>query len=336
MKRTVGILTGLISAVLLSSPMLEEARAQNDALAAAQAGVRDLGKYWNRDVSAATRSLFVDLHASSNRSGVRVISDVSYGPEALQVLDLFVPEQRPATPAPIVIFVHGGALTRGDKVGPDGLIYSNVPTFYARHGMIGVNMNYRLVPDVKWPGGPEDIRSVLLWLRENIGEHGGDASKVFIIGNSAGATHIASYLFHEPTQIEGDPGVAGALLASGGFGMDNPTTNRAYLGDDESTWDANKPLGLAESYEGKPVPIFMWSTEFDPARIETPVAQMYTLLCSKYDHCPRFTQFQGHNHVSDIMSINSADTEVGEATLDFIQDVLEGPGAGSGSQMSAL
>jgi triacylglycerol lipase len=336
MKRTMGVLTGLISVALLSSPMLEEARAQDDTLAAAQAGVRDLGKDWNGQISAATRSLFVELHASSDRSGVRVISDVSYGPEALQVLDLFVPEQRPATPAPIVIFVHGGALTRGDKVGPDGLIYSNIPTFYARHGMIGVNMNYRLVPDVKWPGGPEDIRSVLLWLRENIGEYGGDASKVFLIGNSAGATHIASYLFHEPTQIDGDPGVVGALLASGGFGMTNAETNRDYFGDDESTWIAKKPLGLAESYEGKPVPIFMWSTEYDPARIETPVAQMYTLLCSKYDHCPRFTQFQGHNHVSDVMSINSVDGEVGEATLDFIQDVLEGPGAGSGSQMSAL
>ena len=63
-------------------------------------------------------------------------------------------------------------------------------------------------------------------------------------------------------------------------------------------------------------------------------AQMYTLLCMKYEDCPRFTQFQGHNHVSDIMSINSADSVVGEATLDFIRDVLEGSAAGA--QMSAL
>ncbi len=334
MNRTAGVLTGAISAVLLSPLMLEEARSQSDAVAAARSVVRDLGKYWNGEVNAATRSAFVDLQGSSDRSGVRLMSDIQYGPEALQTFDLFVPEEMPATPAPIVIFVHGGAMIRGDKVGPDGLIYSNIPTFFARHGMIGVNMNYRLVPDVKWPGGPEDIRSVLLWLRENIGAYGGDASKVFLMGNSAGATHVASYLFHEPTQIDGDPGVAGALLASGGFGMTNPTTNRAYFGDDESTWEAKKPLGLAASYDGRPVPIFMWSTEYDPASIETPVARLYTLLCTKYEDCPRFTQFQGHNHVSDVMSLNSADNAVGEALLDFVRDVLAG--SAGGAQMSAL
>jgi len=336
MKRKVGYFTGALAATMALSLALEEARPQDAAVDTAREVVRDLGKNWNGQVNAATRSVFVELHANSDRSGVRVISDVPYGPEALQTFDLFVPEQRPATPAPIVVYVHGGGLVRGDKVGPDGLIYSNISTFFARQGMIGVNMNYRLVPDVKWPGGPEDIRSVLLWLDENIGEYGGDASKVFLMGNSAGSTHVASYLFHEPTQIDGDPRVAGALLGSGGFGMSNPTTNRGYFGDDESTWKANSPLGLAESYQGRPVPIFMWSTEYDPASIETPVAQMYTLLCAKYEDCPRFTQFQGHNHVSDVMSINSADGVVGDATLDFIRDVLEGLATGAGTQMSAL
>ncbi len=336
MKRTMGILTGLVSAALVSSLMLEEARPQNDAVAAARSVVRDLGKNWNGQVNAATRSAFVELLGSSDRSGVRLMSDIRYGPQALQTFDLVVPEQTPATPAPIVVYVHGGGLVRGDKVGPDGLIYTNIPTFFARHGMIGVNMNYRLVPDVKWPGGPEDIRSVLLWLRDNVGEYGGDPSKVFLMGNSAGSTHVASYLFHEPTQIDGDPGVAGALLGLGGFGMSKPSTNSGYFGDDESTWKANSPLGLAASYEGRPVPIFMWSTEYDPASIETPVAQMYALLCAKYEDCPRFTQFPGHNHVSDVMSINSADSAVGEAVLEFIHDVLAGSAAGASTQMSAL
>ncbi len=89
------------------------------------------------------------------------------------------------------------------------------------------------------------------------------------------------------------------------------------------SWESNRPIGLARSYEGRTVPIFLWSTEYDPSRIETPVAQMYTLLCTKYEDCPRFTQFPGHNHVSDVMSINSADSAVGEAVLDFIDDVLK-------------
>ncbi len=154
MKSTKRFLTGIVSTVLLLPLMLDEARSQNDAVAAARSVVRDLGKKWDGQVNAATRSAFVELHGSSDRSSVRVISDVSYGPEPLQTFDLFVPEELPATPAPIVVYLHGGGLVTGDKVGPDGLIYSNIPTFYARHGMIGVNMNYRLVPDVKWPRRP--------------------------------------------------------------------------------------------------------------------------------------------------------------------------------------
>ena len=324
MKHTMPILAGLVSAVVLSSLMPEAARTQDDAVATARAGVHDLGKRFNGEVLAATGALYADLQRHVDDGGVNVTADIKYGPDALQAFDLFVPQQTPATPAPIVVYLHGGGLVGGDKLsgGTDGYIYSNVARFFARHGMIGVNANYRLVPDVKWPGGPDDIRAVLQWLRENIAEYGGDASRIFLMGNSAGSTHVAAYLFHEPTQLDGEPGVVGALLSSGGFGASNPTTMRGYFGDDESTWQANSPLGLVETYTGTPVPIFMWSAEYDPAGIETRVAQMYAKLCVKYEDCPRYTQYQGHNHVSHVMSINSADSAVGEAALDFIRDVL--------------
>lgn len=338
MKRTAGILAGLVSAVLLSSLLLEEARPQHDAAAAARAGVGDLGKRFDGEVLRATAALYTDLHRHADRSGVRVTSDIKYGPEDLQAFDLYVPEQPPATPVPIVVFLHGGGLVAGNKVsnGTEGQIYSNIPMFFARHGMIGVNANYRLVPDVKWPGGPDDVRAVLVWLRENIAEYGGDTNKIFLMGNSAGATHVAAYLFHEPTQLDGGPGVIGALMGSGGFDAGSPETMRGYFGNDEAAWQANSPLGLVETYAGSLVPIFMWSSEYDPARIESRVAQMYASLCVKYDDCPRFTQFQGHNHVSPVMSFNSADAAVGEVALDFIHDVLRGPSAVSDSQMSAL
>lgn len=326
MKRTADVLTGVLAVLTMSLLVAGAAHAQNDpAVAAARAGVRDLGKRFNGEVLAATSALYTELHRHAERSGVRVISDIEFGPEELQTFDLFVPEETPAEPAPIVVYLHGGGLVGGDKLsgGTDGLIYSNIPTFFARHGMIGVNANYRLVPDVKWPGGPDDIRGVLEWLREHAVEYGGDASRIFLMGNSAGSTHVAAYLFHEATQLDGEPGVVGALLSSGGFGASNANTMRAYIGDDESLWQANSPLGLVESYTGTPVPIFMWSAEYDPTGIESRVAQMYASLCVKYEDCPRYTQYQGHNHVSHVMSINSADSVVGAAALDFIRDVLE-------------
>jgi len=324
MKRATGILTGLLSAAVLTSLTLQEARAQDAAVAVARAGVSEIGKRLDGEMVAGTGALYTQLHRASPTGGIKLISDVSYGPDAMQVIDLFVPEQTPATPVPIVVYVHGGGLVAGDKVMPgmDGLIYSNVPQFFARNGMIGVNANYRLVPNVKWPGGPEDVAGVLRWLRDNIAEYGGNPNQMFLIGQSAGGTHVAAYLFNEATQLDGGPGIAGALLSSGGFGPGNPDAMRAYFGDDEAEWQANSPLGLVESYTGDLVPVFMWSAALDPTRIETRVAQMYGKLCVKYEDCPRFTQFQGHNHVSHVMSIGSADSAVADAALDFIRDVL--------------
>ena len=64
------------------------------------------------------------------------------------------------------------------------------------------------------------------------------------------------------------------------------------------------------------------NTEFDPTMIEAPLAGMYARLCAKYSDCPRYTQFQGHNHVSHIMSLNSADDEVGLAVMEFVDSVM--------------
>ena len=79
-------------------------------------------------------------------------------------------------------------MVRGNKINAnsEGLISSNIPTFFARHGMIGINANYRLVPEVQWPSGPDDLRGILTWIRGNIDEYGGDPDAVFLMGNSAG------------------------------------------------------------------------------------------------------------------------------------------------------
>jgi triacylglycerol lipase len=325
MKRSAKIFASAVAALAASLLLLAAGSAQDGgALADVRVGVRQLGKRFNPEVLAGTGALYAKLQHSAEHGGVRVVADVKYGPDALQAFDLYVPERSTAAPAPIVVYLHGGGLVSGDKVsgGTDGLIYGNIGMFFARHGIIGVNANYRLVPNVKWPGGPEDIHAMLQWLRENAAQYGGDAGKIFLMGNSAGATHVAAYLFHQPTQLDGQPGVVGAILSSGGFAASGADTMRAYIGADEAAWKANSPLGLVDTYTGTPVPIFMWSAEYDPAFIETPVAQMYAKLCAKYQDCPRYTQWQGHNHVSHVMSLNSVDSAVGEAVLDFVHNVL--------------
>ncbi|MAQ20168.1 MAG: lipase [Gammaproteobacteria bacterium] len=318
--RFIGLQSVLLASFVLSLTIPYGYAAEQEAYSKVHEGVAKLGKQWNGEVNVATTDLFIELHNASDRSGVMLVSDISYGPHQLQVMDIVTPESESEELLPVVVFFHGGALIRGNKVlASTDLMLTNIPTFFARNGMIGVNANYRLAPEVSWPAGPEDVRDVLGWLRENIEQYGGDPQRLFVMGNSAGGRIVASYLFHEPFHFVDGPGVSGALLSSASFRSSDSQVQRDYYGDDPEVRDALVPLGLVDFYYGPQIPLFMWSAEFDPPWIEGPIAMMYSKLCEKYQDCPRFTQFQGHNHVSHIMSLNSINEEVGLELLEFIE-----------------
>ena len=104
--------------------------------------VKALGKRWDGEVNVKTRDIYVPLHKASRKDGVKVTRDVRYGPFERNRLDVVEPLNKPAKPMPVVIYVHGGGLTGGDKDSPgtpaEGLIYTNVGTYFAHHGMLGI------------------------------------------------------------------------------------------------------------------------------------------------------------------------------------------------------
>ncbi|HEY5623691.1 MAG TPA: alpha/beta hydrolase, partial [Gammaproteobacteria bacterium] len=193
----------------------------------ARATVAALGKQWNGQVNTATRAAYVKLQQQVDPGPVKQISDISYGSHDLQNFDLFYMEGS-TEPGPVVIYFHGGGLTGGDKVGADGLIYSNISRFIARMGGVGVNANYRLVPEVRFPAGAEDLHLLLEWVHENVADYGGDPGSVFLMGNSAGSRHVATYLFHEASQFDDGPRIIGAMLGSGSYTASHSDSGRAY------------------------------------------------------------------------------------------------------------
>ena len=134
------------------------------------------------------------------------------------------------------------------------------------HGSSNGVFEYRLVPEVQWPSGPEDVRGVIAWIRENIADYGGDPDAVFLMGNSAGTRHVASYLYHQASHFDDGSGVAGGILSSGSYGASGSETNRLYYGADPEVQAALVPLGLVDAYEGPEIPVFLWSAELDPGR----------------------------------------------------------------------
>src|SRR6185369_9655969 len=261
----------------------------------AQAGVAALGRNLNATVLAETARLYLPLHQQRDLSGIKQLRDISYGKHAKQKLDLFVPEQGFSEPGPVFIFLHGGDATGGDKTlaGSGGQMFGNVARLAARVGGVGINADYRPVRAhanrTGSPAGTEDVRELLEWTHQNIAQHGGDPNAIIVFALGDGAAHVAGYLFHQPSQLKEGPGMAGAILVSGTFGSLN-----------------DRPLNLIDSYEGKAVPISLWSAELDP--VQTGITEMKDLLCRKYGKCPMLSELAGHNHVSAVMSLDTADT----------------------------
>lgn len=129
-------------------------------------------------------------------AGLRVDADVQYGVAAdgtLLTLDVC----RPPADAiggsqPTVVSVHGGSWARGDKANAD---WRNVCLWLASEGFVAASVNYRLVPDARYPAQIDDVAAAVTWLREpaQAERFGLDPARIGVFGGSAGG-HLAALL----------------------------------------------------------------------------------------------------------------------------------------------
>ena len=288
------------------------------------AEIRRLGRRFDQEVLQATYALYKPLQERAPKQGVEVIRDIAYGAHSRQRLDVFVPSHRAARPAPVVVYVHGGGYIGGERSPMPGLFYDNVPTFFARHGVVGVNMTYRLAPEFKWPSGAQDVGAAVAWLKQNVAQYGGDPDRIFVMGQSAGASHTAVWTFMREVHGATGPGIAGAMLLSGVYAAHHPEFNPdgkpsanhvAYFGDDTSKWAAMSPL--PQIAPGHPS-VFVCVTEFDPYPLAWPSAALLAALEKCDKAMPWFRVLRDHNHVSPALQINSEVDTLGPELLQFI------------------
>jgi acetyl esterase/lipase len=145
----------------------------------------------------------------------------------------------PRSARPVLIFIHGGAFGAGDKHSAGSPFYDNIALWAARHGFIGVTMTYRLAPQSPWPAGAEDIALAVKWVADDIGSRGGDGSRIYLLGHSAGAAHVASYVSHPEFYRVKDGGIIGAIMLSGlyDFTASAPgVPEMAYFGNDRARY----------------------------------------------------------------------------------------------------
>ena len=120
-------------------------------------------------------------------AGVKTKCDISYGPYGKENrMDIYRPEAEGFYP--IIVNVHGGGYVYGDKE-----LYKRYCMDLARRGFVVVNPNYRLSPRWKFPAPLEDINNVMLWINRNDRHLNADVSKIFMVGDSAGAQLTSQY-----------------------------------------------------------------------------------------------------------------------------------------------
>ncbi len=110
--------------------------------------------------------------------------DLSYGKHASQKLDLYRPAE--ADQLPVMVYVHGGGWRKGDK-----RAVGEKAKFFCGNGWVFLSINYRLLPAGKHPANVQDVAKALAWVHDKIAKHGGDPSKIFLMGHSAGAHLVA-------------------------------------------------------------------------------------------------------------------------------------------------
>lgn len=278
-----------------------------------------IGPKWGADIRKYRDMVweaFDPLLRAAPKDGIEITRDIPYGDHSRQVLDVYRPAG--ARRAPVVVFVHGGAFVRGAKTASaEG--YGNLLIWFARQGYVGINMEYRLAPEAVYPAGADDIAGVVAWIKTSAAAHGGDPDRVFLIGHSAGGTHVATYAFDPAAKHLGN-GVRGIVLLSARLRADvlpeNPNAGgvRAYYGADESLYEARSPVSHCATTA---MPTFIAIAEF-----ENPLLDIYGLefayrLALARRHATPFLRLARHNHISMVAHFNTQEEILGRAIIDF-------------------
>ena len=139
---------------------------------------------------------------SFRREGVRVHNHIAYADAGKRnLLDIYHPHESREGGYPVLLQVHGGAWMIGEKE------QQAQPLMYhlAQRGWLCVAINYRLSPRAVFPAHIEDVKKAIAWIRQHIGEYGGNPDFIAITGGSAGG-HLSSLAALTPNRQEWQPG----------------------------------------------------------------------------------------------------------------------------------
>ena len=236
------------------------------------------------------------------RAGSRCALDLAYGDDERQKLDVYMPEIASVSPAPVLLFFHGGYWVIGHK----DLLGFMAPAITTAPALL-ISVGYRLAPGAKYPQQVDDCRAALRWVLDNIAGYGGDPTRIYAGGHSAGG-HLAALItlqrerladFGLPTDV-----IKGCFPVSGVFDVTEtpPERREAFLESDDHARESSPMYNT----EGNSTPFLLeiGSDDFDNLREQHP--RMLAALRQEQGYVEEMVR-EGHNHFR--ISLDHADPE---------------------------
>jgi arylformamidase len=254
-------------------------------------------------------------------------TEISYGKAEQQKLDVYSAIGSPQGKAcPVVVWVHGGGWRLGDKDNRSGI---NLCKSWANAGIVMVNLNYRLTPDVMHPAHVQDVAAGIAWVQKNIAKHGGDPEKIYLLGHSAGA-HLVALVATNPEYLKAHRLVPKTTLA-GVMSIDTASYDlastrtlavrkmiRDAFGDVQDTLTSASPIQQAKANSDTCPPFILAVVKQRPEAWRESIAFKDALLKSKLIvmSYPESGQLKAHAKIAlDLLDTNN---EMTRQLLDFV------------------
>ena len=257
--------------------------------------------YNNSAAVANSSALMAELRARGDRLRGEMPQhlDLRYGPAPRNRIDYFSASAR----GPVLMFIHGGYWQMRAKED-----FSALARGPLAHGIDVAMIGYTLAPDISLSGIEAEIRAAIRWLAAHAGEHGGDASRMYVSGWSAGGHLTASVL--------DEPAIRGGLAISGIYDLE--PMRWCYI---------NEKLKLDEREAHRLSPLLKMPPTSAPLIVTCGGAELPELrrqsaefaAARKHAGLPgRFVELEGHNHFTILEELANPQGALTKLALELV------------------
>lgn len=245
---------------------------------------------------------------------MRKIENVSYGENAAQALNVYLPDEAVRG---VFVYFHGGGLDHGDKAAAD--VFA---PYLTERGIALISANYRMYPDAKYPDFIRDAAAVVAWA-DKYARCELECDKLYVGGSSAGG-YLSMMLCFDPRYLK-EVGLDNSAITGYFHDAGQPTAHFAVLKNDNVDpkriiVDERAPLYFIGTAQKYPRMRFIVSDNDMVNRYEQTMLVLSTLSHFGYENYDHIVMHGRHCEYCGKVDENG-ESVFGQMIWDFIEQV---------------